>query len=331
MHPCQIAATFPSTSVDFRSNPSSRLPARPTSSWSSSTTWASAPPARTAARARCPTARAAGRRRAAVQPLPRDRAVLAHPAGADDRPQPPLGRHGRHHRDGDPATPATTATGPASAATLAQILRGNGYSTAAFGKWHQTPPGEVSPVGPVHPLADRRGLRPLLRLHGRRDEPLVPPALRGHARRSSPTGCPRRATTSPRTWSTTRSTGSRTQQALTPERPFFPYLALGATHAPFHVAPEWIERYARPVRRRLGRPARADPGPPEGARRRARRRPSSRPGPRESRTGTSSTTPAQRVAARLMETYAGFAEHADAPGRPARRRARGARASSTTR
>ena len=39
---------------------------------------------------------------------------------------------------------------PASAATIAQILGGNGYSTAAFGKWHQTPPVEVSPSGPVH-------------------------------------------------------------------------------------------------------------------------------------------------------------------------------------
>ena len=37
---------------------------------------------------------------------------------------------------------------PASAATIAQILGGNGYSTAAFGKWHQTPPVEVSPSGP---------------------------------------------------------------------------------------------------------------------------------------------------------------------------------------
>ena len=37
---------------------------------------------------------------------------------------------------------------PASAATLAQILQCNGYSTAAFGKWHQTPPSEVTASGP---------------------------------------------------------------------------------------------------------------------------------------------------------------------------------------
>ncbi len=36
--------------------------------------------------------------------------------------------------------PGYTGYRPASAATMAQILSGNGYSTAAFGKWHQTPP-----------------------------------------------------------------------------------------------------------------------------------------------------------------------------------------------
>ena len=37
---------------------------------------------------------------------------------------------------------------PRSAGTLAQILRGNGYSTGAFGKWHQTPPWEQTAAGP---------------------------------------------------------------------------------------------------------------------------------------------------------------------------------------
>jgi arylsulfatase len=37
---------------------------------------------------------------------------------------------------------------PRSAATVAETLRLNGYSTAAFGKWHNTPVWEVSPSGP---------------------------------------------------------------------------------------------------------------------------------------------------------------------------------------
>jgi arylsulfatase len=56
-----------------------------------------------------------------------------------------------HHAVGMGGTTemATSAPGyngfrPRSAATIAQILQGNGYSTAAFGKWHQTPPRGAS-------------------------------------------------------------------------------------------------------------------------------------------------------------------------------------------
>ena len=46
------------------------------------------------------------------------------------------------------------------------------------------------------------------------------------------------------------------QQQATPGKPFFLYFATGAMHAPHHVAPEWIERYRGPLRRRLGGVAR---------------------------------------------------------------------------
>jgi len=35
----------------------------------------------------------------------------------------------------------------------------------------------------------------------------------------------------------------QSQQALTPEKPFFMYFATGATHAPHHAPKEWIEKY----------------------------------------------------------------------------------------
>jgi len=37
---------------------------------------------------------------------------------------------------------------PKSAATIAEVLKENGYSTSAYGKWHNTPMWEVSPAGP---------------------------------------------------------------------------------------------------------------------------------------------------------------------------------------
>ena len=46
------------------------------------------------------------------------------------------------------SAPGYTGFRPPSAATIAQTLSGNGYSTAAFGKWHNTPDWETSPMGP---------------------------------------------------------------------------------------------------------------------------------------------------------------------------------------
>jgi arylsulfatase A-like enzyme len=44
--------------------------------------------------------------------------------------------------------PGYTGVRPDDCATIAQVLRMNGYSTGAFGKMHQTPPWETSPSGP---------------------------------------------------------------------------------------------------------------------------------------------------------------------------------------
>jgi hypothetical protein len=41
-----------------------------------------------------------------------------------------------------------TAVRPKSVAPVTEMLRANGYSTAAFGKYHETPPWEVSASGP---------------------------------------------------------------------------------------------------------------------------------------------------------------------------------------
>jgi len=44
--------------------------------------------------------------------------------------------------------PGYDAEWPRSAASIAEILRDNGYSTAAFGKWHLTPDDQQGPAGP---------------------------------------------------------------------------------------------------------------------------------------------------------------------------------------
>ena len=143
--------------------------------------------------------RAPGAGRPQVQPLPHDRALLADAAGAADRAQPPLGRHGRHQRDRDPAPGYTLGAAEEQGAARrdAQAQR------LLDGPVRQVPRGAGlgdEPDGAVRSVADRRRrLRVLLRLHRRRDQPVVPGDLRRHDADRAARRRPRRATTSPRT------------------------------------------------------------------------------------------------------------------------------------
>ena len=118
--------------------------------------------------------RAARRQRPEVQPLSYDGAVLADPPGAVDRAQSPLRQHGWHLRDRDlgarlqfgPAEEQGAARDDAQAERLfdgavRQMSRGAGVGD--------------EPDGTVRPVADRRRrLRIFLRLHRRRDQPVLP-------------------------------------------------------------------------------------------------------------------------------------------------------------
>ncbi len=95
-------------------------------------------------------------------------------------------------------------------------------------------------VRPVRPLADRFGLRQVLRLHRRRDQPVGAGHLRWH-------GAHRDAAHAGLSLhhghdGSGDQMGER-QQTLTPDKPFYMYFATGATHAPHHVPKEWIEKY----------------------------------------------------------------------------------------
>ena len=81
--------------------------------------------------------------------------------------------------------PGNTGVRPNTVTPLAEILRQNGYSTAAFGKYHET--AAVGGVGlrALRSLADAVGVRQVLRLHRRRDQPVGARHLRRHDRGSS--------------------------------------------------------------------------------------------------------------------------------------------------
>ena len=142
-----------------------------------------------------PDIRAARGRGVALHPVPHDCALLTDPRGAALGAQPPQRRHGRHHRDRhlgarlQLAAPQRlrAARGDAEAQRLLhravrQVPRGAGLADQSDGTLRQL-------------ARRRRGIRVLLRLPRRRDQPVRASALREPDARRSPTGLRRRATT----------------------------------------------------------------------------------------------------------------------------------------
>lgn len=128
-------------------------------------------------------------------------------------------------------------------ASIARVLHGYGYSTAAFGKWHNTPEWEISPVGPFDRWPTGLGFEYFYGFMASADNQWSPTMF---YRDTTPVQPPR--TPAEGYHVTTDITDEamrwvRTHDGLAPNQPWFVYFATGATHAPHHVPKEWIDRY----------------------------------------------------------------------------------------
>jgi arylsulfatase A-like enzyme len=138
------------------------------------------------------------------------------------------------------AFPGNTGQRPNNVAPLAEMLRLNGYSTAFFGKNHETAPWEVSPSGPTDRWPTRSGFDKFYGFYGGETDQWNPTLYDGMTR--IPT--PHYEGYNFMTDMTDQAIGwMKFQKSLTPDKPFFIYFAPGATHAPHHVPKEWIAKY----------------------------------------------------------------------------------------
>jgi arylsulfatase A-like enzyme len=138
------------------------------------------------------------------------------------------------------AFPGNTGQIPNSVAPLAEMLRLNGYSTGAFGKWHETAAWETSVSGPFDRWPTHQGFDKFYGfIGGETDQwyPLIydgvikvdPPKMKGYHFTVD-------MTNQAINW-------VKAQQSMTPDKPFFVYYATGAVHAPHHVPKEWADKY----------------------------------------------------------------------------------------
>ena len=141
--------------------------------------------------------------------------------------------------------PGYCATLPRDCAPLPRILRDNGYSTAAFGKWHLTPDGQQGPAGPFDRWPNGWGFDyfygflgggasqwdPCLaenqKIIGTPDE---------YYDEDDPYYFPDAMADRTIEW----LHGVRAQDA---HKPFFVYFSTGCSHSPHHVSSEWADRY----------------------------------------------------------------------------------------
>ena len=133
---------------------------------------------------------------------------------------------------------------PNSAATFAKILQEYGYATAWFGKNHNVPDWETSLAGPFDHWPNAQGFDYFYGFVGG-DTDQYSPALVENTTRLEPPKT--NADGSPYHLSTDLADHAisyiRQVKAIAPDKPFFTYLAPGATHAPHQVPKVWSEKF----------------------------------------------------------------------------------------
>jgi arylsulfatase A-like enzyme len=138
------------------------------------------------------------------------------------------------------AFPGNTGVRPQSITPIAEVLRQNGYSTAAYGKYHETPPWEISAAGPYDRWPTHSGFENFYGFIGGETNQYAPLVYDGTAQVELPE--------EPNYHFTTDMTNHamswmKFQKALSPDKPFYMYYAPGAVHAPHHVPAEWRDKY----------------------------------------------------------------------------------------
>ena len=138
--------------------------------------------------------------------------------------------------------PGYTSVIPNTTAPLAQMLKLNGYSTAQFGKCHEVPVWETSPMGPFRQWPTGQGFEHFYGFIGGETNQWAP-AIYQDTVPIEPENVEDPDYHFGEDMTDHAIGWIRQQRALMADKPFFAYYAPGATHAPHHVPAEWSDKY----------------------------------------------------------------------------------------
>jgi arylsulfatase A-like enzyme len=222
---------------------------------------------------------------------------------------------GRNHHMNNMGSITETATAfqgntgvrPNSVAPLAEMLRLNGYATAAFGKSHETPVWELSASGPTDRWPTRSGFDKFYGFIGGETDQWAPTVWDGMTKIQIEEKLGYHFMTD---MTNQAIAWVQSEKSLTPDKPFFIYFAPGATHAPHHVPKEWIAKYKGQFdqgwdklrEQTLEREKKLGVVPPDTK---------LAPKPEAIKNWDALSADEKRLFARQMEVFAGFGEYAD--------------------
>jgi arylsulfatase A-like enzyme len=224
---------------------------------------------------------------------------------------------GRNHHTVATGTITELSTGypgynsilPKNAATVARILRENGYSTGMWGKNHNTPDWETNAVGPFDHWPTGMGFEYFYGFHGGETSQWEPQLyLNTTAVEPPKTAEQGYHLTEDLVDNAIRWIGNH--ESVAPTKPYFMYFAPGAAHAPLHAPKEWIDKFKgkfdqgwdKVREETLARQKQLGVVPANTQ---------LTPRPKEIEAWNSLSADAKKLYARHMETFAGFLAHTD--------------------
>jgi len=201
---------------------------------------------------------------------------------------------------------------PKSSATVAEVLKDYGYSTGAWGKWHNTPAEDTTAAGPFDYWPSGYGFEYFYGFLAGEASQYEPMLVRNSAYVEHPhTSGGHKYYHLSEDLADDAIHWLKQHKALAPDKPFFMYWASGAAHGPHHVPKEWADKYKGKFddgwdkyRERVFKRAKQMGYIPQSAK--------LTPRPKTLASWNSIPKDEKPFQRRLMEVYAGFTEHVDA-------------------
>jgi len=138
--------------------------------------------------------------------------------------------------------PGYTGIIPKSTALVSETLKDNGYATAMFGKWHNTPEPDISPAGPFDRWPTGLGFDYFYGFNQGEAHQYYPTLYRNTVH-VDPPATPEAGYHFTADMTDEAIAWTRNVRAANPEKPWFVYFSTGAVHAPHHVPPEWRAQF----------------------------------------------------------------------------------------